>query len=336
MKASMTTVAGLAAVLLIAGTGAAVQISTVPVGNPGNVDDNGGDFMGRVDYTFRMGKYEVSNAQYAEFLNTVDPGGIDLYDLYSTNMGQSASPHWGGITFTAGNSAGAKYAVIPGRGNTPVNYVNFWDACRFANWLHNGQGTGGTEYGAYTLTTAGMTANTIMRNQDWTWAICSEDEWYKAAYHKNEDAGGFYKYYRYPTSTSDSDGAVAEAPPGTDMARGSANYDSAVGDFTPCGAYGAKPSTSPYGTYDQAGNAVEWNETIQHGSYRGLRGGSFYSDRYVTSSSCGYNESPSREGNTLGFRVVAVPEPASMMVLAIGSIAVALRRRGPDRHNGKR
>ena len=26
--------------------------------------------------------------------------------------------------------------------NRPVNYVNFWDAARFANWLHNGQPVG--------------------------------------------------------------------------------------------------------------------------------------------------------------------------------------------------
>ena len=33
--------------------------------------------------------------------------------------------------------------------NRPVNYVSFGDAARFANWLHNGQGNGDTESGAY-------------------------------------------------------------------------------------------------------------------------------------------------------------------------------------------
>ena len=33
--------------------------------------------------------------------------------------------------------------------NRPVNYVSFWDAARFSNWLHNGQGSGDTESGAY-------------------------------------------------------------------------------------------------------------------------------------------------------------------------------------------
>ena len=33
----------------------------------------------------------------------------------------------------------------------PVNYVDFYDALRFANWMNNGQGNGDTETGAYTL-----------------------------------------------------------------------------------------------------------------------------------------------------------------------------------------
>ena len=41
---------------------------------------------------------------------------------------------------------------IAGYANRPVDYVSFWDAARFTNWLHNGQGLGGdTENGAYTL-----------------------------------------------------------------------------------------------------------------------------------------------------------------------------------------
>ena len=46
------------------------------------------------------------------------------------------------------------YSVAADWANRPVNYVSFWDAARFANWLHNGQPTGAqgpgtTEGGAY-------------------------------------------------------------------------------------------------------------------------------------------------------------------------------------------
>jgi hypothetical protein len=47
--------------------------------------------------------------------------------------------------------SGSKYSVIWGDGNHPMNFVTFYDTLRFANWLDNGQGSGSTETGAYTL-----------------------------------------------------------------------------------------------------------------------------------------------------------------------------------------
>ena len=53
-----------------------------------------------------------------------------------------------------GSSPNFSYSVAADWANRPVNYVSFWDAARFANWLHNGQptgpqGPGTTEGGAY-------------------------------------------------------------------------------------------------------------------------------------------------------------------------------------------
>ena len=45
-----------------------MTIKTVTVGNSGNADDTHGDGYGGVDYEYRIGKYEVTNAQYTEFL----------------------------------------------------------------------------------------------------------------------------------------------------------------------------------------------------------------------------------------------------------------------------
>ena len=39
--------------------------------------------------------------------------------------------------------------------NKPVTYVSFFDAMRFTNWLHNGQGTGDTESGVYATSASG-------------------------------------------------------------------------------------------------------------------------------------------------------------------------------------
>ena len=47
-----------------------ITIDTVPVGNPGNAPDpNTFNLYGSVSYDYRIGTTEVTNAQYAAFLN---------------------------------------------------------------------------------------------------------------------------------------------------------------------------------------------------------------------------------------------------------------------------
>ncbi len=60
-----------------------------------------------------------------------------------------------------------------------MNYVSFFDAMRFTNWLHNGQGSGDTESGAYTI----GSGTDEVRSANAKYWIPSEDEWYKAAYY---------------------------------------------------------------------------------------------------------------------------------------------------------
>ena len=133
----------------------AVTISTVPVGNAGNPADtevmsDGTTGYGSVSYLYRIGTTEVTNAQYVEFLNAV--AASDPYALYEPAMGIFS---FGGIV-RSGVSGSFSYAVKAPFStytydNKPVSYVTWYDAIRFANWLHNGQGTGDTENGAYTL-----------------------------------------------------------------------------------------------------------------------------------------------------------------------------------------
>ncbi|MBL0927263.1 MAG: SUMF1/EgtB/PvdO family nonheme iron enzyme, partial [Phycisphaerales bacterium] len=232
-----------------------VTIPTVTIGNPGNAADPLTGF-GSVPYTYNIGTTEVTNAQYAQFLNAV--AATDTNGLYNTNMAGS----FGGIT-RSGSPGSYTYAVVAGRANNPVNYVSFWDACRYANWLHNGQPAGPqsastTEDGAYTLTPAGVSGNTIARNAGWQWAVTSENEWYKAAYHQPANQGGpASNYWLYPTSSNT-------------ITTAQANYNDVIGNTTPVGSYAA----NFYGTFDMGGNVWEWNEEI-FSSQRGIRGGSF-------------------------------------------------------------
>jgi len=322
------------AVLLASGVlQAEVTIETVHVGNPGNANDTHGDGYGGVAHEYNIGKYEVTNTQYATFLNAVADVG-DANGLYNTNMGAG----WhdiGGISRSGSGTGGDPWVYSPraNRGNRPVNYVSFWDACRFANWLHNGQSGGDTETGAYTLTTDGITNNTVIRNADWKRAVTSEDEWYKAAYYDPNKPGGA-GCWDYPTAGDTA--PTAELPVGIDLVNGSANYWD--GDYvdttyytTEVGAYMAKPSDSAYGTFDQGGNVWEWNEAIIDGSYRGLRGGAFefagYDDGYDLSVNVRSYNDPTTESYNIGFRVSQVPEPATLSLLALGGLAMVRRRR---------
>lgn len=313
----------LAVLALLPGAAAAeVIIDWVTVGDAGNAADtevmtDGTTGYGRVDSVYWIGKYEVTNAQYAEFLNAVDPAGTNPYELYNFLMG---GPTFGGIEFAPAAPKGSKYSLRPGRGNRPIYYVSFWDGCRFANWLHNGQGSGDTETGAYTLGGVTYPPNeTVTRNPGARVFIPSEDEWYKAAYYKGGglDAG----YWDYATQSDTP--PITEFPPG---GNNSGNYDYVVKDLTNVGAYVDSPS--PYGTFDQNGNLWEWNETIILGARRGRRGGSFHSGPpNDLHASFRYNSpGPLEAAPNIGFRVASIPEPSTVALLLVAAVLVLLWR----------
>ncbi|MDD3181008.1 MAG: SUMF1/EgtB/PvdO family nonheme iron enzyme [Opitutaceae bacterium] len=317
---------GIAAFFLTSGSMAQITIDTVTVGNPGNTADSTG--FGAVGYSYAIGKYEVTNTQYAAFLNAV--AATDSYALYNTSMGSEA---YGGIT-RSGSSGSYAYAVKSGYENKPVTYVSFWDATRFANWLNNGQGSASTETGSYTL--GGVTNpvnNTVTRNGGANWVVSSENEWYKAAYYDptlNSGTGGYWEYPVRSNTLGDNTAFTAT---------NSANYnDGDYAVFNGAGTDGALPvgsypnASSYYGTFDQGGNVWEWNEQIYANDYRGKRAGSWV-DGYGLDRS--YSD-PSRvatyEDGSYGFRVASlapIPEPGTCAA-ALGAVSLAivlLRRR---------
>lgn len=295
-------------VLLLApmSASAVVTFDWVTIGDPGNAcDTQSQGCFGSVATSYRISKTEVTNAQYAEFLNekaVSDPNG-----LYSTSMGSG----FGGIT-RSGIPGSYTYSPIAGRLNKPVNYVSFYDSLRFANWLNNGQGGGDTETGAYTITPSGITTNSITRNAGANVFLTSEDEWYKAAYYDVVTAS----YFDYPVDS--------DVPPGCTTPGATANTANCLnimGDVIGVGRYTG--SASPNGTFDQGGNVWEMNEAVVLSTNRSNRGGSFLAN---TNNLAAFNRGsgdPSIGNNSLGFRV-ASPAPGLPSVPSLTPLAIAM------------
>jgi formylglycine-generating enzyme required for sulfatase activity len=302
----------------------AVTIPTVPVGNAGNAADTRYDAIGfgGVAYDYLIATTEVTNAQYADFLNAKAVS--DPLSLYNMFMGSDAR---GGIT-RSGSDGSYTYTTKTNMGDKPVNYVSWYDAIRFANWLHNGQGSGDTETGAYTLLGGSVTPSnglSITRNPGAIWFLTSEDEWYKAAYYDPTLASGSGDYWEYPTqsntaptiATANSVGDISN--PGVNVANYAfgADWNSLDGNVTTVGSAGPL-SESYYGTSDQGGNVWEWNEALISGSLRRWRGGTWADVSSNLLASDQSDDDPTNEYDDVGFRVATVPEPGTAVLALVG------------------
>lgn len=311
----------------------AVTIDLVTVGNPGNASDTTG--YGAVNYEYKIGKYEVTIGQYAEFLNAAAKS--DPYGLWDSSMqtdlmvaGISRSGASGAYEYTVMSVSGiAPYGGVS-NANRPIAYITWWDAARFANWMQNGQGSGSTETGAYTFVGGQTSGTPPERNPGAQFFVPTENEWYKAAYYSpllNSGTGG---YWSYATQSNSTPGNAIGG--GSNQANGyvggyavtqSSGYSTSQNYLTDVGAFTS--SSSYYGTFDQSGNVQEWNETGVPGGYRG----GFWGDYAVNLSSSIRNSNYPLMG--LGFRLAAVPEPSTYAMalagLACGGYSMWRRRK---------
>jgi hypothetical protein len=279
-----------------------IGMDFVTIGNPGNAADtvvmerDGTTGYGAVGYNYRIGKYEVTNAQ------------------------------WNTFTAAAGAPTGNDYGFYPGDAydegayftgvQQPTDMVSWYEGLQFCNYLTSGDKSKGAYLFSGNNTNPGdflgINRDAAISSYGIAYVIPTEDEWYKAAYYKPDGSG----YSLYANGTDNAPTAGVQS-----------NYKYAIG--TPWNINTGTPEQN--GTFDMMGNVWEWNETIYASSYRALRGGSYFGNDIGGSNAIasvgGSYVVPHCEYGTLGFRVASVPEPCSIALLFLGGLALLRKRR---------
>ena len=301
-----------------------VIIDLTYIGNAGNADDlmwegnpdvpEDDIYMGGVSYDYYIGTYEVTVAQYTEFLNAV--AASDPYGLYNSSM---ATGPLGATILQSGTDGSYTYSATAGTENQPVGWVSVYDGIRLCNWMSNGQGSGDTEKGSYTLSDG----EGVSRTANATWVLPSEDEWYKAAYYDPDTDS----YYTYPNGSDEVPAEPTDETTTREMNFGDDPYWQGTICFT---QIGQTTGSSPYGVYDMGGNVQEYTDTLSSpGINRVARGGELCDHETALRNTSCQPYDPTTEGDLLGLRLAyIIPEPTTFILFSFGiPFLLRLRRR---------
>jgi len=180
------------------------------ISDTGNTPDNceyGLDSkLGQVNYLYNIQDQLVTNTEYCNYLNIIDPSGSKKYQIYDERMNESPV---GGIAFNSCNDVGFLYSVKNNFGNKPVTFIKWIMAAQYCNWLTNDQQsdilsiTSGS-YDIASLYTNPITVSGCYRQDTAKYFLPSENEWYKAAYYDVLNN----KYWKYGNKSDEDPTAV--------------------------------------------------------------------------------------------------------------------------------
>ena len=279
------------------GSGAnSFELDFVTIGNPGNPPDANPNPAGAVRYSYRIGKYEVSE-QMIDKANAL-----------------------GGLGITK-DTRGPNY---------PATNITWYEAAKFVNWLNTSSGSvpaykfdGSGNFQLWAPGDVGYDSNNLYRNTLAQYFLPSQHEWHKAAYYDPSSN----TYHTYPTGTdSVPDGIDVPGDPIFDAVF----YDGGLNPGPNMVANVGLPST--YGTFGQSGNVADWIETAADWNNNGptksriVGGGDWVDGPTLMAAWNSPNNAPWDEQFWIGLRVITVvPEPSGVFwSAAFGAVFVFL------------
>lgn len=323
-------------------------IDFVTVGSPGNAPWMGGGTNqghGEVDYSYRIGRLEVTSQQWCEFMNAAldRPSGDRIPHVF-------APTQWGAVPTTPNNPGGQRFTVPAGNEMIPVGGVDWRTSAIFCNWLcaDKSSARAGFLNGAYDVSTFGWYLNgptftdQLTHNAGARYWIPTLDEWMKAAHYdpsrNGPGQGGWWTY------SNSSESPYVYGPPGVLVNGHSTTANAAWDSLNFPGhdpysvALGAFPSvTSPWGLFDTAGGTSEWTEgyiRLSDEMFPRVRllGGSSWGPEPVgdgdMAGGLGNTYEPDYFGFEAGLRIASsVPAPGAVSACVGALLMLATRRR---------
>jgi formylglycine-generating enzyme required for sulfatase activity len=323
-------------------------IEFVSIGDVGNTPWQGngtpGDRAigrGQVNYEYRIGRYEVTTAQWAEFFTAAfaRPANDRLPHI-------TAPRFWGGQVDPTYRGPGTRYIPRPGQELRPVGDISWRMAAMYCNWLHNDKSTERSAFlsGAYDVSTFSYGTgfnDQPTRSPDARFFIPTLDETLKASHWDpnrfGPDQGGWWLFNNATNEPlfGGPPGGIGENP-NFEFGPSQANH-TWLGEFdeqfeVPLGAY---PMTqTPWGLLDASGATSEWTEEVVRvtgvPNYRIFEGSSWgtftgLADRIVTLNTSDF---PSFAFPEYGLRVAAsIPSPAGGLLLIAATFSLHAQRK---------
>jgi len=295
------------------------------IGSPGNAPYQqpwpGGISVGAVPYEYKIGRTEVTVAQWFEF--------VKAYEPYYTGPKNASAFTGVFISYVPGQG----YTYNPTEANFP-NDPSWHMAARYCNWLHNGKSpeawafeNGAYDTSTFTMNPDGTRNDQITRHPDAKFWIPSDDELTKAVfYDPNRFGPNQPGYWQYPDMSDDPNTPGLPGEGGTT----NAGILNPPFPYMPVGSYPWAPT--PWGLLDASGGQREWTEGYQENN--------FFKDRSEFGSHAGdlffvtgdrldyYGLILVPPVTTNGFRLAAtIPTPGSVTCCIFFAMAIVSKQR---------